>query len=400
MAPSDQSLLDRLNALKPTSITISKPEDAAAIPALEQHQPASREDALTARLRTLRNQTCNNDSVGTVPDLSAGGKSDGGCQTPQPPTKPKPPALVSRASERKVAAEALSPPGTAGPGAAQKRGQYRFLEAEANADDEDALDELLESLGDEDFDLAADGDVDSLPDCGPSGDGNKLADLVESLQEDSAPDKSAVPHEDDDDSDGEQMARAVETVLSQLQDEINSLPSPSAAGEENEKPPPGEASSVPSTEGDVVDGHADDATLALPAVPTQLVDPVTDAKEDEQDRRKSIDFENDISARLASLRGLGNGTALDAFGLPSVPTFRPQDRPTSTNTKGLRSTKYTDEDQSTWCIACLDDATIRCVGCDNDVYCARCWREMHVGPSAGYDERGHQWVKFARDHRA
>lgn len=372
-------------------------ESATAIPALEQHQPAPREHALTTRLRILRNQTCDNDSVGIAPDLSAGGKPDGACQTSQPQMRP--PDLVSGAAERKVAVEALLPSGTAGPSAAQKRGQYRFLEAEAGVDDEDALDELLESLGDEDFDPAAEGDVDSLPDCGSKGDTTKFVDLVESFQKDSAPDENAGPHEDEDDSDGEQMARAVETVLSQLQDEINSLPSPSATGEENEKPWPGEAASVPSTEGDVVDDHADNATLALPAVPTQLVDPVADAKENEQDRRKSIDFENDISARLASLRGLGNGTVIDAFGFPSAPTFRPQDRPTSTNSKGLRSTKYTDDDQSTWCIACLEDATIRCVGCDNDVYCARCWREMHVGPSAGYDERGHQWVKFTRDHR-
>ncbi|GAB1310248.1 Abscission/NoCut checkpoint regulator [Madurella fahalii] len=396
MAPSDQSLLDRLNALKPTSITITKPEVAADIPTLEESPPASREDALTARLRILRNQTSYSGSIGAVPDPSETPKSDGGCPRSQPLAKP--PSLSSRASERKVVAR--TPPESAGPSAAQKHGQHRFLEAEANADDEDALDELLECLGDEAFDLDVEGDVDSLPDCNPSADTKKLAGLLESLQKDSAPDRNSVPPEDDDDSDGEQMARAVEAVLSQLQDEMNSLPPPAPTREEDEKQQPGEEEApVPGTEANTVDGHDDNATLALPAVPTQLVDPVADAKEDEEDRRKSIDFEQDISARLASLKGLGSGATLDAFGLPSVPTFRPQDRPTSTNSRGLRSAKYTDGDQSTWCVVCLDDATIRCIGCDNDVYCARCWREMHVGPSAGYDERGHQWVRIARDNR-
>lgn len=98
---------------------------------------------------------------------------------------------------------------------------------------------------------------------------------------------------------------------------------------------------------------------------------------------------------MASLRGLGS---LDALGLPSAPTFRPEDHQSPDPGRGggglLRSSKYTDEDQKTWCVVCLEDATVRCVGCDGDVYCARCFREMHVGPSAGYDERGHQWVKF------
>ncbi len=170
------------------------------------------------------------------------------------------------------------------------------------------------------------------------------------------------------------MNLAVEALLTQIGDEINSLPPPAAA--------------VPGDDGDADGGESEDHVLALPTVPSQLVDPVPSA-------RPGDDFENDISARLASLRGLG---ALDALGMPSAPTFQPQDNTPATGSgKGLlRSNKYTDEDQKTWCVVCLEDATIRCVGCDDDVYCGRCWKEMHVGPSAGYDERGHQWVKFQR----
>jgi hypothetical protein len=268
----------------------------------------------------------------------------------------------------------------------QKPASYRFAESEA--DDEDALDELLEALGDEDFDLAAEEDD-------PSNEAEKADSLLELLRKgpgDPASKGENIPAEDDDDSDGEQMTRAVEKLLSQIGDEINALPPPATAPAENHHHRPSEAEpkagAGPVRQPANRDDDDDGSSLSLPAVPSQLVDPVPNSKPED-------DFEKDISARLASLRGLGT---LDELGLPSAPTFRPQDHtPASTLGKGLlRSTKYTDEDQQTWCIVCLDDATIRCVGCDNDVYCARCWRDMHVGPSAGYDERGHQWVKFER----
>lgn len=172
------------------------------------------------------------------------------------------------------------------------------------------------------------------------------------------------------------MTRAVETLLSQIGDEINALPPPGAAAPNADD---SEQRQDKTVKGDTTD-------LTLPTVPSQLVDPAPTAG-------PADDFEADISARMASLRGLGS---LDALGMPSAPTFRPGES-SSSGTGLLRSrSKYTDEDQKTWCVVCLEDAAIRCVGCDNDVYCARCWKEMHVGPSAGYDERGHQWVKFER----
>ena len=68
---------------------------------------------------------------------------------------------------------------------------------------------------------------------------------------------------------------------------------------------------------------------------------------------------------------------------PSVPTSHPTSH----------SHKPTPEDPTaTWCTICLADATVRCPGCDNELFCWRCWREGHEGEGAGWEERGHRWV--------
>ncbi|PNY25640.1 Abscission/NoCut checkpoint regulator [Tolypocladium capitatum] len=79
--------------------------------------------------------------------------------------------------------------------------------------------------------------------------------------------------------------------------------------------------------------------------------------------------------------------------LPSVPTSKPAGEPVR---RLASKTAYADDDVDSWCTVCLEDAALRCLGCDDDPYCARCWREMHVGPAAGFDERGHRAVRFTR----
>jgi hypothetical protein len=91
---------------------------------------------------------------------------------------------------------------------------------------------------------------------------------------------------------------------------------------------------------------------------------------------------------MAALKGLGSTNDL---GLPSAPTFKPLDKPV----KGVMK-KYTDEEVESWCIICQDDATVKCLGCDGDLYCASCWKEGHMGLDVGWEERRHKWTKYKK----
>jgi hypothetical protein len=79
--------------------------------------------------------------------------------------------------------------------------------------------------------------------------------------------------------------------------------------------------------------------------------------------------------------------------LPSAPTFAPLTR----STAAKATQKFADEDIETWCIICSDDATVRCLGCDGDLYCGNCWNEGHRGPDAGYEEKMHKAVAYVKN---
>ena len=322
---------------------------------------------MTSRLRLLRNG-------GPAPILRSESPA-ANSEPPQPTALPPPTQCHPRAalSHRDLTGDA---------GGAGRQQKHRHVPYSFN---EEALDDLLDGL-DDDFDLTYDVDFDpSHLGRSPNDNDQKPLTLLEDLQTPTG----HVPAPDDpaSDSDAEPTSREVDKLLSQLRDELNL----SAQDSRDKEEPSSELMDTTATEAEV------DA-LGLPTVPDtlpELAGPTTaTAGQDEADR-KSVDFENDITTRLASLRGLGAGVNLDPFGMPVAPTFRPEERATPTKRAG-GAARYTDEDQKTWCIVCLDDATIKCIGCDNDVYCSRCWRDMHLGPAAGWDERGHRWVRFER----
>lgn len=132
---------------------------------------------------------------------------------------------------------------------------------------------------------------------------------------------------------------------------------------------------------DEINDEGDFSALALPSPPSKLPD--LGAQQDEE----PDDFASSIASRMAAL-GVSKDNDL---GLPSAPTFKP----TSLNPED-RIKKYTDEEIETWCVICQDDATIKCLGCDGDLYCAKCWREGHVGPDVGWEERRHKWLKYRK----
>ncbi|PFH57032.1 hypothetical protein XA68_15604 [Ophiocordyceps unilateralis] len=97
---------------------------------------------------------------------------------------------------------------------------------------------------------------------------------------------------------------------------------------------------------------------------------------------------DDMATRLAALRRDHPDTSL-----PSVPSTQPSF--SSAGPRRLTSRYgYTDDDVDSWCTVCLEDATLRCLGCDDDPYCSRCWNEMHRGPAAAFDDRSHKAVQF------
>lgn len=170
----------------------------------------------------------------------------------------------------------------------------------------------------------------------------------------------------------EDESREAQDIVAKLMDEV-------ALEKANEPPDSGESSKLSAK-----DDEGDDGDFSLPSAPSKLPEPSTT-----ESSKESLDFESDIAARMKALRGLG---ATNELGLPSAPTFKPIDKPA----KGVMKKTFTDDEIESWCIICQDDATVKCLGCDGDLYCANCWKEGHMGPDVGWEERKHKWTKFKK----
>ncbi|KAI0007628.1 hypothetical protein F4779DRAFT_591196 [Xylariaceae sp. FL0662B] len=391
-AGPDKSLLERLNALKPSTVSLDPSSKSVPASTIEPAKPLSREDALSERLKSLRDQS----STGSVatsnshvnredgdnialsstmrsaqPHTSPKGSLDTGIGAPKVPTDYTPDDIDPLLHTDDQTLEELL--------ADLESDQQWLNEVAAEEEEHQRVSALLEELG-----------KDSKAE--PNRESNETIKVDHDVDESSS-----------DDSEGDRMTREADSILTQVDDETewekaNEPPqpehaSPSPAHEANPKSP-GDAANQPLTS----KGASESDPFSLPTVPSDLQDQA-DLSESSQEE---ADFEAFMASRMAALKvstppgptlPSAPTTEVDALGLPVVPTFAPADRPAPGLVKRVG---YTDEDQKTWCIVCLEDGAIRCLGCDGDVYCARCWKEMHVGPRAGYDERGHRWETFTK----
>lgn len=111
--------------------------------------------------------------------------------------------------------------------------------------------------------------------------------------------------------------------------------------------------------------------LELPSAPSDLPQGARDEVVDAQDA---------LAARFSGLS------------LPGAPSFSPNKKPPKVSGSNLPI--YTDDQMETWCVICNDDATVRCIGCDGDLYCRSCWAEGHTGVDAGMEEKTHRCVNY------
>ena len=86
-------------------------------------------------------------------------------------------------------------------------------------------------------------------------------------------------------------------------------------------------------------------------------------------------------------------TPLQVLNLPSTPTTTPSARKIRSKPKPQG---FTNEEIDSWCIICCANANVKCSGCDGDLYCWGCWREGHVGPDVGLEEKRHVWERVAK----
>ncbi|KAJ4165197.1 hypothetical protein LMH87_006839 [Akanthomyces muscarius] len=368
-----KSLLERLQALQggPGGTRSSQAPLKLNIDVIERAKTPSKEDALTARLRFLRE----------------------GSATPEPggqrasPKPAGPPARVLSEKQGSVVA----------PSASLREGDGKADDIEHVFEtDDDTLEELL-------ADVTPDEELGAVGTHEPSDEQvkallEKLADEIPKDTDSPSGHKEGDSQEldSDDDSDSEAMKRKVNDVVEQYQDEAE-LEAPS-----DKQSSEAEDFQDSHDEATHDDGEPDAADLGLPSVPSDLQDlpssPGAGAKQGKPDLEE-------MTARIAALRAASHNTdgggddgddGGGSLGLPDVPTSRPSTKPVQ---RLQTRTKYTDDDVDSWCTVCLEDATLRCLGCDDDVYCARCWREMHMGPAAAFDDRSHRAVQFTRDRK-
>jgi len=106
-----------------------------------------------------------------------------------------------------------------------------------------------------------------------------------------------------------------------------------------------------------------------------------DVEEEEEDEDEDLEDEERLIKQLMAEARLDD----QDLGGGGVPTKPPGGPPTGGATAG-------EPEELPWCVICNEDALVRCLGCDGDLYCTACYKEFHVGE----DPNEHRVEKFKR----
>ncbi|KAL3422184.1 hypothetical protein PVAG01_06340 [Phlyctema vagabunda] len=408
----EQSLLDRLNALKKSSIQLETSKQPKIFT-----EAQNQETDLSARLRSLRNGSFSASASAAPSPSPSGRKKTAGSPAPKSVTRDRQvraeaeesdPILTSLQTDDQTLDELLS---SLGP-------EYSWQptsadgDAEGNEDDRE-MNKLLREA-DEVISQARSQDADSRPSQSRENErrGAKKEQekktggeyLTRDLDMSSFNvDKGVDEDDEEEEADSgkkkmlEEEAREAQDIVARMLDEVE------LERKNNPSPPGPETPSGAEPASSQVQGTSEHASRG--GSKSVERDPRADDKDSftlsstprtnpEGEQEQEQDFIAAISTRLAALsspKPTASGSGLD---LPSAPTFQPSQHhaPPPPPTKTL----FSDDQIDTWCVICQDDATIKCQGCGGDLYCARCWREGHVGPDVGFEERRHAWVRWRK----
>lgn len=352
MTSRDDDLLARLNALKPTSVSLDSTPKASVD--VEVNEPQTVEDKLANRLKALR-------SGAKVP------VSDNHVSR-QSPNSARQTADALTAQVRDEIATESAP----------------ISDWQQHDDGEQSLEELLAEL---------DAHDDLRPD---PNDSKQIASLIKEAREalpprdesdlgegDAAerdhdwvqvdPEEVTGPDEHEAKTDDQQDEDAADEYVTRVLAEVEM---DSKYGAQGESEGDGDETNV---------GKDQELTgLNLPSTPSTLPPP-PNMSAAESPNHEDVELES----RFAKL-------GLESPSTPSAPpTAKPRVMASTPSAKPKsKIPTYTDDDIESWCCICNEDGEVRCLGCDGDIYCQQCWREGH-GNGSG-QERGHRAVQFVR----
>ncbi|KAI7280250.1 hypothetical protein KC345_g4877 [Hortaea werneckii] len=344
MPGSDDELLARLNALKPSSVTLGSEPKAFIDVGINKSE--SIEDRLSDRLKALR----------------AGDQKSS--PTPESVKLETDNALTAQVREE-VATEADP-----------------IRDWQSSGDHEQSLDDLIAEIGSDDQWKADPDDPkhiasllrearEALPPHdepgSPQGRQQSKDDWQNTTADELRDDGDPQSRKTEAQRDEEEADDYVQRVLAEL--DVERKYGPEEGNESDENPR---------------EDHESASRHDLPSTPSNL--PTSDSAS----RPPSYE-DSELEARFSNL-------GLD---LPSTPSAPPSTRlkpKVTANLSGSKAKsnlpKYTDEDIESWCCICNEDGEVRCLGCDGDIYCQTCWREGH-GNGPG-QERGHRAEQYSR----